>query len=191
MNRFYKAVGVWSLLFFASGAKSAEASPAGTPSTATPANVAPVRPAPPAAPLAAPAPPTIKPYDMGLTLPGLKFPWGVPSGTSPVQVTAGAGYQIEANFVPVTVPNLGLVPLVSVGGAALGDVTPSPTSAAYELSIGPEVCLIHAVCVSAQVDLVAGGPGGLGGLLPGKVGLGNFAGLLLYNAQNLLDAIKP
>jgi len=138
------------------------------------------------------APPVcIDDYDFGLTLPGLRFPWG--GGQSPVQLAGGAGFHGEANFIPVTVPVLGLVPLLSIGGAVIGDLTgglTGPSGVGYEVSAGPQVCFLHSLCISLQSDLVATSTSGISGLLTGKFGFGNESGLLLFNTTALLDAAK-
>jgi hypothetical protein len=138
-----------------------------------------------AVPAAAPSAP-IAPYDFGMTLPGLKFPWG--GGGSPIQVAGGAGFFGEYNLVPVTVPVLGTVPLLSLGVAIIGDVVPDPALVSYELSMGPQVCVLHSLCLSLQSDLIAGGPSNISGVLAGKFALANEAGMILFNTSALVDA---
>jgi hypothetical protein len=141
---------------------------------------------PPAPAVAVPPAATIAPYDFGLTLPGLKFPWG--GSGAPIQVAGGAGFQGEANLIPVTVPVLGLVPLLSLGGVVIGDVA-GTTGVTYQLSVGPQVCLLHALCLSLQSDVISGNVGGLSGFLVGKFSYANEAGFLFFNTQSILDAI--
>lgn len=126
-------------------------------------------------------------YDMGLSLPALKFPWG---GSTSVQVAGGAGFQAEYNLFPVSLPNAtSLVPVLSLGGVMFGSVNSSTTSP-YALSLGPDVCFLHAVCLAVTADLAAGGGGlPLTGLLPGRVSVANFAGVLMYNMQQLIDLL--
>jgi len=101
-----------------------------------------------------------------------------------VEVSPGVGVQLQWN-VPfnVTLPLLGSVPLLSLGGAVTGTVAPSPAATSYQLSIGPLLTVIHSLGIGLMVDLAAGGSGGVTGILPGKVGLANVAGLLVYSAQ--------
>lgn len=120
-------------------------------------------------------------YTFSLLGSALRFPW---AGGPPVEIAPGAGVQLAYNLPwTVTLPLLGSVPLFSIGGALTGSVAPSPASTSYQLSIGPVLTIIHSLGIGLMVDLAAGGANGVTGLLPGKPGLANVAGLLVYSAQ--------
>ena len=139
---------------------------------------------PPAAAAAAP----MKPYTLSLLEPGIKFPFG---GNSPVELAGGAGVQLSYNLFPVTVPVLGQVPALSIGGALLGNVAgpiAGAASVSYGVSIGPLVTFLHALSIAIVCDLAANGSAGWTGVLTGRVSNSNFAGLLLFDTQALIDA---
>ena len=135
-----------------------------------------------------PAASAMKAYTLSLLEPGIKFPFG---GNSPVELAGGAGVQLSYNLFPVTVPVLGQVPALSVGGALLGNVAGPITGAAsvsYGVSIGPLVTFLHALSIAIVCDLAANGSVGWTGALTGRVSNSNFAGLLMFDTQALIDA---
>ncbi len=120
-------------------------------------------------------------YSASLLGSALKFPW---SGASAVQVAPGVGAQLSWDPpLRVTLPVLGDVPLLSVGGAVVGSLVQDP-SAPYSLSVGPLLQICHLLGIGLLVDLAAGGGTDRPtGLVTGRVGLPNVSGLLFYSWQ--------
>ena len=133
----------------------------------------------PPAMLTAVAPPA---FTLGPIGNAIRLPWG---GGAPVQIAPGAGFQVSWNVPGTwwTLPVIGKVPALALGGVVLGSIEPVASGSSYNLSLGPLLTICHMIGLGLVMDAVAVAPGGSSGFLAGKVGLPNVAGVLLYTQQ--------